>query len=137
VWYGLDSLPVLMRFTAAVSTCCSLLTAFCLAPFQHVHSHDGHAAEIHAHFFAVPALRDDLPDDPPGAHFDDADDHALATSLDTFTLEFASLLPPFALTRAQAVDPIWTVVSVPWPPAEACAHDPPAVGPSIPRAPPS
>jgi hypothetical protein len=130
-----------MRFAVAVSTCCSLLTAFCLAPFQHVHSHDGHVSEIHTHFYAVAApsdaLRDNLHDDPPGAHFDDADDHALATSLDTFTLEYASLLPPFALTRAQAVDPIWTVFSVPCPPAEACAHDPPAVSPSIPRAPPS
>jgi hypothetical protein len=123
----------LMRFAVAVSTCCSLLTAFCLAPFQHVHSHDGHVSEIHTHFYALAHQQHD----PPGAHFDDADDHALATSLDTFTLEFAPLLPPFALTRAQAVDPIWTVVSVPCPPAEACAHDPPAVGPSIPRAPPS
>jgi hypothetical protein len=122
-----------MRCAAAVSTCCSLLTAFCLAPFEHVHSHDGHASEIHAHFYTVV----DSPEDPPGVHLEADDDHASARSLDTFTLTLAPNLAPFALPQAQPIHCAVAIVPAPFEPVEACAHDPPTVGPSIPRAPPS
>ena len=122
-----------MRFAAAVSTCCSLLTAFCLAPFEHVHSHDGYASEIHAHFYTVV----DSAEDPPGVHLEADDDHASARSLDTLTLTLAPSLAPFTLPQAQAIHLVSPLVPAPVESVEACAHDPPAVGPSIPRAPPS
>jgi hypothetical protein len=128
----------LMRPVAAVSTCCSLLAAFCLAPFQHVHSHDGYASEIHAHFYALsdPEL-DSHGDDPEGARFESDDDHASARSLDTFTLTLAPTLTPFTLPQAQLIHLVRPVVPAPVEPVEACAHDPPAVRFSIPRAPPA
>ena len=122
-----------MRFAVAVSTCFSLVTAFCLAPFQHVHSHDGHASEIHAHFYTVV----DSPEDTPGVHLEADDDHASARSLDAFTLSLAPSLTPFVLPQAQSIHLVSPFVSAPVEAVDACAHDPPAVGPSIPRAPPS
>lgn len=127
-----------MRSVTAVSTFCSLLSAFCLAPFQHVHSHDGYASEIHAHFYALfdPEL-DSHGNDSEGARLESDDDHASARSLDTFTLSLAPTLTPFTLPQTHSLHLVRPLVPAPVEPVEACAHDPPAVRFSSPRAPPA
>lgn len=129
-----------LRKALGLETCGSLLLAFALAPFQHVHTHDGHGTEVHAHFYglwtAYGHARIEADHDARGAHFDDVDDHASAKVLDTFVLQLPPALAPFVLAQTQDVEPMLTPASVPCAAAEPCAHDPPGASPSIPRAPP-
>lgn len=120
-----------------LQACVSLLLAFALAPFQHVHTHDGRGAVVHAHFYALAHVHFDIDADTPGAHFDDVDDHAAAKSLDTFLLQIPPAFAPFVLAQTQTVEPMLAPASAPCETTEACAHDPPSACPSIPRAPPS
>ena len=127
-----------MRRGVALQSCASLLLAFALAPFQHVHSHNGRDSEVHEHFYALLQDHDEaMDDDGPGPHVDHVDDHASVKPVDNFTMETARSLPTLVLTRCQSMDVAPIVVAVVPRAIEACAHDPPAVGPSIPRAPPS
>jgi hypothetical protein len=123
-----------MRRTVAVETSLALLLAFFLAPFQHVHA--GHAGTVHAHFISHTS--------PPASHecegvhieADDDDDHAHASSIDTFIVVLPDGLPLWvpakapvgALTLAETFAPV-TIV-------EQRTHDPPSVDHSAPRAPP-
>lgn len=129
-----------LRKALGLETCGSLLLAFALAPFQHVHTHDGHGTEVHAHFYALWTAyghaRIEADHDARGAHFDDVDDHASAKVLDTFVLQLPPALAPFVLAQTQDVEPMLTPASVPCAAAEPCAHDPPGASLSIPRAPP-
>jgi hypothetical protein len=130
-----------MRCCAALLTCLTLLLAFLLAPFQHVHSGQGvgadhdHAALIHTHFYSVPAVHGHPHD---GLALDDPDDdHAAARSLDTFTLVlttgFAPFVPASELVLLFAPSATFEPVEV----VEQRGHDPPCIDRSIPRAPPS
>jgi hypothetical protein len=82
----------MMRRVAAVQMCFALVQAFCLAPFQHIHSgHDDdhdHAGLVHARFYHVVHLSAKS----GGWQMDDDDEHASAKSLDTFTLAFVPAL---------------------------------------------
>jgi hypothetical protein len=124
-----------MRRFAALQTCVGLLTAFLLAPFQHVHTGDGHdhAGLIHAHFYniAAPLTKH------TGRQFDDLDDHRAVWQVDTFTLVMTAGIPPFIPSRAQASlfvpSPAFEPVAI----VEECGHDPPSAGQPVPRAPPA
>jgi hypothetical protein len=129
-----------MRGFIGAQTCLTLLLAFLLAPFQHVHTgasgdHDhDHAGLIHAHFYSVPVARGDH----HGLEFDDADDdHAAARSLDTFTLVLTDGLAPFVPSRGLVLRFVPAVTFEPVEVVEECGHDPPCLDRSIPRAPPS
>jgi len=126
-----------MRRALAFQTVGCVLLAFGLAPFQHVHTHDGQGVEVHAHFYSLVPHFEEGDDDGPGPHFDHPDDHASVKQIDSFTLEAAQAHPPLVLTRIQSVEIALVAVSKPYEAVEACAHDPPAAGPSIPRAPPA
>jgi hypothetical protein len=128
-----------MRCFAGLQTCFTLLLAFMLAPFQHVHAGSGpgdhdHGGLIHAHFYSASAQRGDR----HGLEFQDSDDdHAAAWSLDTFTLELADGLAPFAPSRGLVLRFVPSVTTEPVEIVEECGHDPPCIDRSIPRAPPS
>jgi hypothetical protein len=128
----------MMRRAAALQICFGLVQAFCLAPFQHIHSGHGddqnYAGLIHAHFYHV----FHQPSKSAGLQMDDEGDHASAKPLDTFTLAFAPALAPFILPRGPVVDPVSTIVCEPVEAVAACAHDPPAIDDrSNPRPPPA
>jgi hypothetical protein len=127
-----------MRRFAALPTCVGLLTAFVLAPFQHVHTGPGadhdHAGLIHAHFYsiAVPLKLH------TGRQVDDNDDdHRAVWSVNTFTLVIAHGLPLFIPSRAAALlffpAPAFEPVAV----VEERGHDPPFADQLVPRAPPA
>jgi hypothetical protein len=133
-----------MRRFAAVQTCLTLLLAFLLAPFQHVHTGRGsgpehdHAGLIHAHFYmhfeSVPASGAER----HSQEIDDADDdHAAAWSLDTFTLVLTAGLSPFVLPQEPAPDFVPSETFQPVALVEERGHSPPPLDRSIPRAPPS
>jgi hypothetical protein len=131
-----------MRRVAGLQTCCTLLLAFLLAPFQHVHTgnaaddHDHHGSElIHAHFHGFPASHKDH---HHGQELEDPDDdHAAAWSLDTFTIELLAGLAPFVPARGLVLRFVPPVTFEPVEVVEECGHDPPYVHNFIPRAPPS
>jgi hypothetical protein len=127
-----------MRRVFAIQCCLAFVTAFVLAPFQHVHRedvHDGHHTHpplVHAHFQAHHHHVD-----PPGEREIESPDEDQASSLDTFTLVLTADLAPFIPSRAPGIMS---------PPAEARAvfelveergHDPPPDRNSAPRAPPA
>jgi hypothetical protein len=121
-----------MRRTVALQCCLAFVTAFILAPFQHVHR-DG---LVHSHLYAHHHDHDSHAD-KPGEREIESPDEDQATSLDTFTLVLAAHFAPFIPARAPAIVQ---------PPAEARAsfelvegrgHDPPASRNSSPRAPPA
>ena len=128
-----------MRCFAGLQTCFTLLLAFLLAPFQHVHTGTGagdhdHSELIHAHFHSFPASRGDH----HGQELQDSDDdHAAAWSLDTFTLELTAGLAPFVPSRGLVLRFVPSVTFEPVEVVEECGHDPPCIDRSIPRAPPS
>jgi hypothetical protein len=128
-----------MRRIAGLQTCFSLLLAFTLAPFQHVHTGSGsgdhdHGGLIHAHFYSASAHRADR----HGLELQDSDDdHTAAWSLDTFTLELAAGLKPFVPSRGLILQFVPSVTFEPVEVVEECGHDPPCIDRSIPRAPPS
>lgn len=129
-----------MRRAAAVQTCLALVLAFFVAPFQHVHPvgshHDHDAGLLHAHFHLAPASVGDSHDLRLEAP-DDDDDHALAQSSDTFMLRLVarpslglpSHGPRVEFIPARTIDPVDVV--------EERGHDPPFIGKSNPRGPPS
>jgi hypothetical protein len=121
----------LMRRATAVPCFLAFLTAFILAPFQHVH-HDTHAPLIHAHL--TPHHHDHV--DVPGTREIESSDDEQASSLDTFTLVITPLHPPFAPTRAPAI--LTTLAEARFSTAviDECGHDPPASRHSSPRPPP-
>ena len=116
----------------ALPCCLAFVTAFVLAPFQHVHregGHHDHAPLIHSHLYAH------HPDhlDKPGEREIESADEDQASSLDTFTLVLTADFAPFVPSRAPAAIQ---------PPAEAraifelveeCGHDPPPSGKSSPE----
>jgi len=128
-----------MRCFTGAQTCLTLLLAFLLAPFQHVHSGTGsgdhdHSGLIHAHFYNPSAQRGYR----HGLELEDSDDdHAAAWSLDTFTLELTAGLAPFVPSRGPVLQFVPSVTFQPVEVVEECGHDPPCVDRSIPRAPPS
>jgi len=122
-----------MRRIAALQTCVSLVLAFCLAPFQHVHATDDHGVLVHAH----PYAQADVHRDSRGAQIDDVDDHASVKSVDTFTLAFAPKIAPFVMRTCPILNPVSPAAFEPVNPIEACAHDRPEADRSISRDPPA
>jgi hypothetical protein len=129
-----------MRRFAALQTCFGLLTAFVLAPFQHVHTGHGpgadhaHAGLIHAHFYSLPAP---LPQHT-GRQFDDNDDdHRAVWSVNTFTLVIPAGLPPFLPSRVAVLPFVPSPAFEPVTVVEERGHDPPAADQLVPRAPPT
>src|SRR5215469_17764387 len=103
-----------MRRLAALQTCLGLVTAFVLAPFQHVHTGGGpgadhdHAGVVHTHFYGVPGPQTQH----TGRQFDDIDDdHRAVWSVDTFTVVMTVGIPPFIPIRypAQLAAPVLTM----------------------------
>jgi hypothetical protein len=128
-----------MRRIATLQTCISLLLAFFLAPFQHVHTgpdHD-HSELIHAHFYHFHGAARSVEEShgPQLADFDD--DHADAHSMDTFTIEIGASLAPFFLSRGPVLAFVPSATFQPVEIVEERGHDPPCVDRSIPRAPPA
>jgi hypothetical protein len=127
-----------MRSFTGLQTCFTLLLAFVLAPFQHVHngsgSDDHDHALIHAHFYSPSAQHTDR----HGLELEDSDDdHAAAWSLDTFTLELAAGIAPIVPSRGLVLRFVPSVSFDPVEIVEERGHDPPCLDRSIPRAPPS
>src|SRR5262249_37431025 len=91
-----------MRRIAALSICYTLMVAYFLAPFQHVHADHDHAAVVHTHVYAQFHTHRASHE----SQWDDVDDHASVQSLDTFTLAFAPQIAPLALPRGPVVDPV-------------------------------
>jgi hypothetical protein len=123
----------LMRRTIALQCCLAFVTAFFLAPFQHVHR-DG---VVHSHLYPHhhgQAGHDHI--DKPGEREIENPDEDQATSLDTFTLVLTADFSPFIPSRAPAViqPPAETRASFEL--VEECGHDPPPARNSSPRAPP-
>jgi len=129
-----------MRSIAALQTCVTLLVAFFLAPFQHVHPGHGagddpdHSTLIHAHFYSLPASHQDSRG--PGLT-DPDDDHVAVWSVDSFTLVLTAGFAPFVPTRGPEIRLALSEVQQPVAFIEERAHDPPCASRSIPRAPPS
>jgi len=123
-----------MRRVAAIPTCLAIVLAFGFAPFEHVHADHGHGVVMHAHAMAHSPARVLA---PTGPAFDDDDDHAAVRSLDTFTLAFAPRITPFVLTEQAFAGVDATLALHPIEAVEECAHDPPALECSNPRAPPA
>jgi hypothetical protein len=128
-----------MRRFVVLPTCVGLLTAFFLAPFQHVHTgygpeadHD-HAGLVHAHFFHVLVPRATQ----AGRRFDDDDDHRAVWLVNTFTLVMTAGIPPFIPSRAPALLFVPSPALHPVAVVEERGHDPPSTGPLVPRAPPA
>src|SRR5215831_1302823 len=102
-----------MRSVAALQTCLGMLLALFLAPFEHIHAHNGpdhdHAGLIHAHLYRlnfnqvnnVAAPARDL--HGPVLTDDDDDDHATAQSVDTFTLVIPPVLAAFLPQRGPII----------------------------------
>jgi hypothetical protein len=125
-----------MRWIVALETSLALLLAFFVAPFTHVHrEHHEHAGIIHSHFYSVPAGRQDH--HGPAMEGQNDDDHAEAWSLDTFTIVLTAGMAPFVPKRGPTLSFIPSEFLEPVEIVEECAHDPPAIDRSIPRAPPS
>jgi hypothetical protein len=117
-----------------------LLTAFVLAPFQHVHTGDGpgadhdHAGLVHAHFYSLAAPQTKH----EGRQFDDIDDdHGAVWSVDTLTLVMTSGIPPFIPSYAAALPFVPSPDFEPAAVVEECGHDPPPAHQLVPRAPPA
>ena len=127
-----------MRSAISLQACLTLLLAFFVAPFQHVHTggadHD-HSATMHAHFYHLAPVREEH-HGPELVDADD-DDHAAVWSVDAFTLVLTHALALFVPSRV-GVALCTRSVPIAWVEAvEECGHDPPLIDRSIPRAPPS
>lgn len=129
-----------MRRAIALQGCFTLVAAFTMAPFQHVHH--GHGADhdhdqssfIHTHFYNTVA---EVEHDDSTPEIEDHHDQHSATPLNTFTVVpsvvFALALPE----QVVVVMPVRSASSATAEVVEERGHDPPATGPSIPRAPPA
>jgi len=132
-----------MRRVAMLPVTVSLLLAFLMAPYQHVHLAASHredadhdhddAAVVHAHFYAesVPVSRN------RGSNLKDSRGDHGSLSLDTFTpIPQAGLLgfvlPESRILLFRPADlPVGAIEFT-----EPCGHDPPFLDFSVPRAPP-
>ena len=127
-----------MRRAFAIHCCLAFVTAFVLAPLQHVHrdgDHHDHAPLIHSHLYGH---HHDHPHvDKPGEREIESADEDQVSSLDTFTLVLTADFSPFIPARAPAIiqPPAETRVSFEL--VEECGHDPPPSRNSSPRAPPA
>jgi hypothetical protein len=121
-----------VRKVITIATILAFVPAFVRAPLDHVHDHGPqdhpHGGFFHSHFAqatngAGPELRDYDPDED-------------ARSLDSFqpvaapTATFTAVLLPIADLAPPSVEAEHIELT------EFCGHDPPAAGPSSPRAPP-
>jgi hypothetical protein len=120
----------------------TLLLAFFMAPYQHVHlgihpdDHDDHdaGAIVHVHFYAEPVASNPS----NGSNLEDSDRDHRSRPLDTFAIMLQAGFPPFVRPESQIFlfpppDLLAGIVEV----TEPCGHDPPCLDFSIPRAPPS
>ena len=128
-----------MRWFTALQTCLSLLLAFFVSPFEHVHTGAGadhdHSATMHAHFYRITPAREEH-HGPQLVDADD-DDHAAVWSVDSFTLVPTDGLTPFVPARAAFAYSV-PLALVAWVDVvEERGHDPPLTDRNIPRAPPS
>ena len=91
----------LMRRTVALHCCLAFVTAFILAPFQHVHRdgdrHD-HVPIVHSHLYQHHHDRPHM--DKPGEREIESADEDQVSSLDTFTLVLQADFSPFIPSRA-------------------------------------
>src|SRR5580700_9992767 len=102
IWRGNRCTLRLMRRTLALQCCLAFVTAFILAPFQHVHrggDHHDRAPLIHSHLYGHHHDQHPHVDKPGEREIENADEDK-ATSLDTFTLVLAADFPPFVPSRA-------------------------------------
>lgn len=129
---------LLMRRIFALPCCLAFVTAFVLAPLQHVHrdgdSHD-HAPLVHSHLYAH---HHDHPHvDKPGEREIESADEEQASSLDTFTVVLAADFSPIVPSRAPAIVPPPAETRASFELVEERGHDPPASRNSFPRPPPA
>jgi hypothetical protein len=132
---------LLMRRVFAVHCCLAFVTAFILAPFQHVHrdgDHHDHSPLIHSHLYPHHHDHPSQPHvDKPGEREIESADEDQVSSLDTFTLVLTADFSPVIPTRAPAIiqPPAETRASLEL--VEERGHDPPPSRNSSPRAPPA
>jgi hypothetical protein len=128
-----------MRRAFALQCCLAFVTAFVLAPFQHVHHGEvsgdrhTHAPLIHAHFYAH--IHNHI--DKSGEREIESSDEDQASSLDTFTLVLTADFPPFVPSRAPGLLPLPAETRASFELVEERGHDPPSSHNSSPRAPPA
>jgi hypothetical protein len=130
----------MMRRAFAIYCSFAFVTAFVLAPFQHVHrdgSHHDHAPLIHTHLYGHHTHLSDTHVDNPGEREIESPDEDQATSLDTFTLVLTADISPVIPSRAPAVIPPPAETRASFELVEERGHDPPAAPNSSPRAPPA
>jgi hypothetical protein len=121
-----------MRRTVALQCCLAFVTAFILAPFQHVHR----GGVVHSHLSAH--HHDHHPHvEKPGEREIESPDEDKATSLDTFTLVLTPDFSPFIPARAPAIIQAPAETRTSFELVEERGHDPPASRNSPPRAPPA
>jgi hypothetical protein len=122
-----------VRQITAFGAIVALILATVYAPFFHVHTHAGGAAEVHAH---LPEL--ETAEDESVVHMEQPHSHATARSIDILTttatpsihLDAALLTSDFVLDQFL---PCCGFVAV----ASPNAHAPPPLTSRIPRAPPA
>jgi hypothetical protein len=132
-----------MRRAFALQCCLALISAFILAPFQHVHHDEGSEGQhsraplIHAHFHGHHSHDHDRDhvDKPGEREIESADDEDVS-SLDTFTLVLTAYFSPFIPSRAPAMVPAPAETRESFEIVEERGHDPPPHRNSSPRAPP-
>jgi hypothetical protein len=128
-----------MRRALAIQCCLAFVTAFVLAPFQHVHragpgeGHHDHTPLIHSH---LSAHHHDHVDVPGEREIESADEDQ-PVSLDTFTLVLTAHLAPFVPTRAPALVQALAETRLGVDVVEERGNSPPARRNSSPRAPPA
>jgi hypothetical protein len=118
--------------------CVAFVTAYVLAPFQHVHRDGVHPLVVHAHLYPhnhAHANHDHV--DKPGEREIESADEDQASPLDTFTLVLTADFPPFIPSRAPDVIPPPAEIRESFALIEERGHDPPPSPHSSPRAPPA
>jgi hypothetical protein len=129
-----------MRSLFALQTSFSMLLAFVLAPFAHIHTGTGpdheHSGLIHSHFYPLHVPSHRIAAGDGRTVIDDDDDHATVQPVDTFTLVLTAGFAPFVPARAIANPYEPSEISRPVEFIEERGNGPPSRSPSIPRAPP-
>jgi hypothetical protein len=142
-----------MRRVATIPCCLAFVTAFVLAPFQHVHhghepGHDhGHAPLVHSHLSPHHHDHVDVPGRAQAAErsvvrdfeepeIESADDDDQPVSLDTFTLVLTTHVAPFIPTRMPVIALARTETSTSFEVVEERGNGPPPLRRAPPRAPP-
>jgi hypothetical protein len=132
-----------MRRVIPIQTCLTLLLAFCMAPFQHVHPAHSNLSPHHHHAESVivhvhPLSPAEAPDHGDAAKFKRLHKPHAEWSLTTFVTMPNAARPLVFVPELQAILIISiaessTSASVP----QQRGHDPPPLTLSIPRAPPA